>query len=409
MSDKFLSDQEVAAIKRHYKETVAQNQRLTDKELETAILVAEKRQLYPPPLGNHIFFMKRKNREQLEDGSWGDVYVLSLQTGIDGFRLIAERTNKYVGSGVPEYENDASGFVKRAIIRVEKLAPDGSRAIVGADAWFEEYAQYSFKKGGEKALTKMWAEKGRLMLSKCAEALALRKAFPELSGLYTTDEMGAQDDGTPEVPAPRPPPLPPPLPPPTPRVSTATSVGARAETTGSATRGVQPASASTAVTTSPSGGGSASAAAKSSVPGATTGANAVQADGGAAPATPSPSGPSPDTFADPERKKKLANAMALSCSTFGVTRPEMVKLVRAWAPRPAGEPAVIGDAGNLNAQLLESDRAKIVDAFKRWEADKRDAIKAKASQDADAEADKWEKGESGVPQAVAVADDDIPF
>jgi len=87
----------------------------------------------------------------------------------------------------------------------------------------------------------------------------------------------------------------------------------------------------------------------------------------------------------------------------------MVKLVRAWAPRPAGEPAVIGDAGNLNAQLLESDRAKIVDAFKRWEADKRDAIKAKASQDADAEADKWEKGESGVPQAVAVADDDIPF
>jgi phage recombination protein Bet len=287
MSDKFLSDQDVAAIKRHYKETVAQNQRLTDKELETAILVAEKRQLYPPPLGNHIFFMKRKNREQLEDGSWGDVYVLSLQTGIDGFRLIAERTNKYVGSGVPEYENDASGFVKRAIIRVEKLAPDGSRAIVGADAWFEEYAQYSFKKGGEKALTKMWAEKGRLMLSKCAEALALRKAFPELSGLYTTDEMGAQDDGgVPEAPVK--PAVPPSAPPPQAR---------------------------------PAAAAAAPAPTSSSAP------SAAPAPPVTAPVAPLPVA-SPE-FADPERKKKLANAMALSCSTFGVTRPEMVKLVRA--------------------------------------------------------------------------------
>jgi hypothetical protein len=56
-------------------------------------------------------------------------------------------------------------------------------------AKFDTYARR--KKDGN--LLQSWKQMPDLMLSKCAEALALRKAFPQdTSGLYTSEEMGSE-------------------------------------------------------------------------------------------------------------------------------------------------------------------------------------------------------------------------
>jgi hypothetical protein len=115
---------------------------------------------------------------------------MSIQTGIDGFRLIAERSGRYVGSEEEWGPARQDGKPEWARVTVYKLV-NGTAYPFRAVAHWDEYAQES---GNQ------WTKMPRLMLAKCAESLALRKAFPqELSGLYTTDEMGQADNSTPQT------------------------------------------------------------------------------------------------------------------------------------------------------------------------------------------------------------------
>ncbi|HKO84899.1 MAG TPA: phage recombination protein Bet [Actinomycetota bacterium] len=139
------------------------------------------------PLSRQIYALER--REKVGD-QW--VNKMSIQTGIDGLRLIAERTARYAPGPETTYEYDSGANLRRATAYVKKLTADGTWHTVSASAFWSEYVATT----RDGAPTRIWKEKPHVMLGKCAESLALRRAFPaEMSGLYTGEEMDKANSG----------------------------------------------------------------------------------------------------------------------------------------------------------------------------------------------------------------------
>lgn len=111
----------------------------------------------------------------------GKIIILA---SIDGLRLRADRTNRYA-PGETKYTYKGNGNTPHsAIVTVRKLVKD-QWFDVTVEAFFCEYVRN----------TPIWKEKPHVMLAKCAESLALRKAFPaELAGIYSAEEMGDETE-----------------------------------------------------------------------------------------------------------------------------------------------------------------------------------------------------------------------
>lgn len=122
---------------------------------------------------------------------------MTVQTGIDGYRILAERSGKYAGQIGPEWCGEDGEWKDvwlsskpPAAARIGVLRRDFEKPVWGV-AKFTSYEQSS---------SPLWRKMPEVMLAKCAESLALRKAFPaEMAGIYTAEEM-AQADSSVEAP-----------------------------------------------------------------------------------------------------------------------------------------------------------------------------------------------------------------
>jgi phage recombination protein Bet len=123
---------------------------------------------------------------------------LSIQTSIDGLRVVAERSGMYGGSDEPEFEYEPDYKITVSNFGTSKVVPNKARVSVKKiiknkviettrTARWEDYFPGD-REGG------MWKKLPETMLAKVAEAQALRAAFPNVTaGLYIEEEMQQAD------------------------------------------------------------------------------------------------------------------------------------------------------------------------------------------------------------------------
>jgi phage recombination protein Bet len=124
------------------------------------------------PFSRQIYAIKRAGK-------------LTIQVSIDGLRSISERTGQLDGS--QSYWCGPDGVWVDAWL--DSKPPAAAKTIIhrkGCAHPFTATARFADFNAGQG----LWSKMPSVMIAKCSEAQALRRAFPaDLSGVYSTDEM----------------------------------------------------------------------------------------------------------------------------------------------------------------------------------------------------------------------------
>lgn len=118
-----------------------------------------------------------------------------IMPGVNSYRVNAMRSGDYVGITEPEFGPMIDGacvgmagfqFPEWCKVTVKRMLRGAVAEFTAIEYWMENYAT---TKKTEITPNAMWKKRPRGQIAKCAEAQALRKAFPEIASAPTYEEM----------------------------------------------------------------------------------------------------------------------------------------------------------------------------------------------------------------------------
>jgi phage recombination protein Bet len=171
----------------------------TDQEVAMILGYCKARRIDPILKPVHLVPMSVKTDKKDKDGKFIYERKNVIMPGIGLYRIDASRSGQYAGVSEPEFGEEVTkefgDKVKRRVtfpkwckVTVKKIISDGSIAeFTAKEFWLENYAS---KSKFDDSPNDMWEKRSYGQLAKCAEAQALRKAFPDVVGNeYTKEEM----------------------------------------------------------------------------------------------------------------------------------------------------------------------------------------------------------------------------
>lgn len=185
---------------------------------ENTLLTVLENSLYPGAASNSIVMVINYCKASGLDPMMKPVHIVPMwdgkaqrmrdviMPGVGLYRTQASRSGEMAGITEPEFGPDVTDkiggveitYPSWCRVTAKRAMPNGALAEFSAvERWKENYA---VKGGKEKSVAPnaMWSKRPYGQLAKCAEAQALRKAFPELTGAQpTADEMEGREIETP--------------------------------------------------------------------------------------------------------------------------------------------------------------------------------------------------------------------